>query len=86
MTTNAAEAEAEKERLHAKARRIAAECWTKATESPEQIERHKRLCIHMTCVLMMWVLAVMTGVSFLDMIASISPITMQEIGDYILRA
>lgn len=75
----------EKERIHHRVKSAAVGCWDHITESPESIERHKKLCIHMFCVIMLWILAGATGTSFLEMMATISPLTMQEIVDYLLH-
>jgi hypothetical protein len=75
----------DKERITHRVKSAAVGCWDHITESPEQIERHKKLCIHMLCVLLLWTLAGITGASFLDMMVNISPLTVQELLDYFMH-
>jgi hypothetical protein len=60
-------------------------CFNAATETPEQLERHRRITVHMSCICMMWIMSVVADISFLVMVSTIMPVTLQELIDYSTR-
>jgi len=64
------------------AAKFAVSCYSTITETPEELERHRRISVHMGCICLMWFLSAIAALDFLTMVATILPVTIQEIVDY----